>query len=146
METYIVLTLTFIPIFFGYMIYFIWTMSNIKKQMKALAATNERLLQQNDEYSTKTLDFIRNFVSQICVLRYQEFIDNHDASKISKPQIETLINDVSREIYSSIDMKKIDFERTLYDEKFVETYIVQLTVTNIKSLWEKTLTEGGYVV
>lgn len=86
------------------------------------------------EYSENVLNFIKTITNSIAVLKFRSFEDNHNMDKITQEIFKKLVIEVAAEVHESIDSSKIDFDKTLFTEKFYESYIVDMSVFAIKSL------------
>lgn len=118
-----------------------------KDALESLMAEHEELLEQLPEkaieYSTKTLDYVRMFCAQVTVLLFNEFMDGHDTAKLTDSIVKNLIRDIAIKIQSSIVSENIDFDNTLFDRKFMEQYIVQNVVANVKELLNRKTDESA---
>ena len=93
-------------------------------------------------YSEQLLDFIQRITIQSSVLKYKEFVDNHELDKITRAQVQNLVTDTTVETKEHINLDLIDYDELLYDRQFIEMYIIQTSITTIKKLLEKSVNES----
>lgn len=128
---------------------FIWLINStillirLIKQQNQYQKIYNHMKDKNDkdlvEYSTKTLEFIKNITNQVAVLKFRTFIDSHDITKITKANIEKLVGDVADTVYKSINSTNIIFDDTLYTKNFYEKYIIEMALISIKNLLDRTI-------
>lgn len=93
------------------------------------------------EYSNKVLELIRSIVGQIAVLKFRTFKDNHDMTKITIANVETLVSDVAKMANNSLNMNNIFLDDTFFTKQFVEQYIVETAIIFIKEMIDKSIGE-----
>lgn len=96
-----------------------------------------QLSTMESDYSDKILKYIREFTAMLTMFMFNEFIDGHDVEKINKAQIQNLISEISNMAYKSINMDLIQFDRLLFTKPYLETYIINTIVNDVKNLWNK---------
>lgn len=92
-------------------------------------------------YSDQLLDFIQRIAVQSSVMKYKEFVDNHEIDKITRTQVQNLVTDTTVETKERINLDIINYDDLLYDRQFLEIYIIQTSITSIKRLLEKSVQE-----
>lgn len=93
------------------------------------------------DYSEKLLEFIKMLTSQIAILKFRTFVDNHEIDKITKANIQNLVADVAETVNVSINADHIDFDDVLFTKEFYENYIIDTSLITIKGLLNKTINE-----
>jgi hypothetical protein len=93
------------------------------------------------EYSTQLLELIRTIVAQIAVVKYRNFRDSNDMSKITEAMIKNLIKDIAKTARTSLNLENMLWGDTLFKREFIENYIVDMTVLLVKESVRKTLVE-----
>ena len=115
----------------------------LKSNENAIKNIHMQLKDENNnvitEYSEKILEFVKMFTTQVSVLQFRTFVDNHDIEKVTRKQLQQLVSDVAETVHNSIKIDKIDFEDTLFTKEFYESYIVDTSMIIIKSLLDKVI-------
>lgn len=91
------------------------------------------------EYSNKSLEFIKLMVSQIALLKLKAFIDQHDISKVTRSQIEKVVEDVATTVRKNINMNNFQLSHTIYTEEYFDQYIVDTAVFIVKKLFDEAI-------
>ena len=94
------------------------------------------------EYTEKMMEFIRQFTIQISVIRYRQFLDEHELDKITKSQIQKLVTETATAVNESFSQEPIKYDELLLTKDFVNTYIIQTSILAIKDLLEKSVNEN----
>lgn len=94
------------------------------------------------EYSTQLLELIRNIVAQIAVVKYRNFAEANDMSKVTESMIKNLIKDIAESTHRSLNLDNMLWVDTLYTREFIENYIIDVTVMMVKASVHKTLEEN----
>lgn len=95
------------------------------------------------EYSQKSLEFIKLMISQIALLKLKAFIDQHDISKVSRSQIEKVVEDVALTVRNNINMQNFQIENTIYTEEYFDQYIIQTSVFIVKKLFDEAVNRAS---
>ena len=93
------------------------------------------------KYTDELLEFIRKLSIQLSVIKFKEFIDEHEIDKITKSQIQKLVTETASMVNSSFSKDPIDFDNLLVSREFLDEYIVQTSIMAIKDLLERSVTE-----
>ena len=93
------------------------------------------------EYSNKVLELIRSIIGQIAVIKFKNFQDKHEMTKVTEANVKALVNEVATMAYGSLNMENIFLEDTFFTKEFMEQYIVDTTVILIKQMMEKTIND-----
>lgn len=113
----------------------------IKERELTDALTNRLDPINSIEYSNKMLDFLKRISMEQSVIKYKEFIDNHELSKITKHQIQSLVSEIAIEIDNSLVYEYIDYDNLLYSRDYVETYVINVVSMSIKDQLDKSMSE-----
>lgn len=97
---------------------------------------------KTSEYSTQLLELIRNIVAQIAVVKYRNFAEANDMSKVTESMIKNLIKDIAESTHRSLNLDNMLWVDTLYTREFIENYIIDVTVMMVKASVHKTLEEN----
>jgi hypothetical protein len=111
------------------------------KRNKLYAQLQEENNKSIADYSEKLLEFIRMLTTQISVLKFRTFVDNHEMDKITKANIQKLVAEVAESVNTSINSTNIDFDDILFTKEFYENYIVETSLITIKNLLNKTIND-----
>lgn len=116
-----------------------------RKRADELMEENEKLKKdiesERSKYSEDILKYVRTFTTQITILKFREFIDTHDIEKVNEANIKGLVEDVARNVHDSIKEDRILFDELLFTKLFYESYIIDITVSTIKDLLNKSVEE-----
>jgi hypothetical protein len=93
------------------------------------------------EYSRELLKFIRDFSGEVVLIKFHEFKDKVDFTKVNEEKIKSLINDIAATINKSLNWDNINIEDSLLNKEFYETYIINTTIIITKELTEKVIKE-----
>lgn len=94
-----------------------------------LARSKERLV-----YSKDVLDYIKTVASQIIVLKFQTFIDGHRLEKVTREKFKNVVEDIIKDIRKSINIDEFDHKLLLYDDEFINKYLIQACMTMCKKM------------
>lgn len=100
---------------------------------KAESKETERSKQQLT-YSKDVLDYIKTVSGQIIVLRFQTFIDGHRLEKVTREKFKNVVEDITKEIHKSIDIAGFNHDLLLYDDEFINKYLIQTCITMCKKM------------
>lgn len=89
------------------------------------------------DLSSKVLDFTKEYVSQIVVLKVKAFVDTNDMKYITREKIKNLIGDIAVTVNGSINRANIDLDCLYFTKDFYDKFIVETTVIMVKELLEK---------
>lgn len=94
-------------------------------------------------YTDRVLSFIRNIVSDITVIRYREFKNNHALELTTKPNVSSLISDVANESRNALhqNFKDITSDKILVTDQYLDEYLVQTALINVQNVVEKDINE-----
>ena len=93
------------------------------------------------DYSNKVLELVRSIIGQIAVIKFRNFQDSHDMSKVTEANVKSLVKDVATMAMGSLNMKNIFLEDTFFTKDFIEQYIIDTTVILIKQMMEKAVND-----
>ena len=116
-------------------------------QIKKKFINNEiecnKLVEENKnktvEYSNNILEFIQSIITHIAMIKFKNFIDGNDISKITREKTKQLIQDVAIMTNSSINWENIIIIDTFLTKDFYETYIVEMSAMTIKQMLNTSL-------
>jgi len=86
------------------------------------------------QYSEKILEFTKNIIKEISIIRFKEFVDHIDTSKVAKSHYENMASEVAKEVYTKINMNNILFQYTLFTKEYFEELIIDYSIEINKSL------------
>ena len=92
---------------------------------------------ETTEYSNNLLEFIRLMVGQTAVIEFQTFQDNHDMTKVTKANIESVAKRVAEIVHNSINEDVFSFENVFFTRRFYDYYIVNTSIVLVKQMFEK---------
>lgn len=101
--------------------------------------SKEEYRMRNVDYSNKLLDYIKIFVAQVASIKFRNFIDTHDITKINKTIVGGLIEEIAIEVKNSINDNNVIFQDALFTKEFYDGFIVQSTTIIVKDLLEKVI-------
>lgn len=107
------------------------------KQNKA--NTNEMSAAEKIKYTTDMIDFIKVLCQQTSLLRFRDFIDNHEISKTTRSNYATIVDETARSIHNSLMRTNIKYDDLLVSQEYVNSYIIEVTSITIRDLLEKTI-------
>lgn len=111
----------------------------LNKTQSDIDKTN--LSKERIAYSKDVLDYIKTFAAQIIVLRFQAFIDSHHLEKVTREKFKNVVGDIINEIHDSINIDGFDHDLLLYDDKFINKYLIQTCMTMCKKMLTDALIE-----
>jgi hypothetical protein len=86
------------------------------------------------EVSDKLLSFIEKTCAKVSLIKFQEFKDARDMTKLTKANVESLVSETALEVHSYVPIKAEDIDGSLYTLEFIDKYIIDTCIMNIKSL------------
>jgi len=95
---------------------------------------NNRDKMESIQYSEKILEFTKNIIKEISIIRFKEFVDHIDTSKVAKSHYENMASEVAKEVYTKINMNNILFQYTLFTKEYFEELIIDYSIEINKSL------------
>lgn len=120
-------------------------LNKLRKQEELITSLHNKMQGENIEsltsYSQKLLDFVKMLTTQVAILKFKTFVDNHEIEKVTKVNVRELAGLVANTVKDSINIDNIDFSDILFTKEFYEDYIIEVSITTIKSLLEKTISE-----
>jgi hypothetical protein len=90
-------------------------------------------------YTISLMKFLKDFSGEITIMKFHEFRDKVDFTKVNEEKIKRLIEDIATTINSSINWHNISIEESLLNEEFYNTYIVNNTIIIVKELTSKVI-------
>lgn len=116
---------------------------NIVVQMKGIKQnkvnTDEMSAAEKIKYTTDMIDFIKVLCQQTSLLRFRDFIDNHEISKTTRSNYAAIVDETARSIHNSLMRTNIKYDDLLVSQEYVNTYIIEVTSITIRDLLEKTI-------
>lgn len=91
------------------------------------------------KYTTDMIDFIKVLCQQTSLLRFRDFIDNHEISKTTRSNYATIVDVTARSIHNSLMRTNIRYDDLLVSQEYINTYIIEVTSITIRDLLEKTI-------
>ena len=87
------------------------------------------------EYSDRIIAYIHRYIAEIAVIKFREFVDSKDSmSSVTRAQVESLISSVANVAYSHLVIDNIDIDHLMFDEKFLQELVPQVSANVIKDL------------
>ena len=111
--------------------------SNGVKQNKV--NTNDMSAAEKIKYTTDMIDFIKVLCQQTSLLRFRDFIDNHEISKTTRSNYAAIVDETARSIHNSLMRTNIKYDDLLVSQEYVNSYIIEVTSITIRDLLEKTI-------
>lgn len=116
---------------------------SIVVQMKGIKQnkvnTDEMSAAEKIKYTTDMIDFIKVLCQQTSLLRFRDFIDNHEISKTTRSNYAAIVDETARSIHNSLMRTNIKYDDLLVSQEYVNTYIIEVTSITIRDLLEKTI-------
>ena len=91
------------------------------------------------KYTEKILEFIKQHTIRITTIKFYEFLDKIDISKINQEITKKFINELAETSYNSIDWDKINDNLLLISKEYINSYIIDLCIITTKELIEKSI-------
>lgn len=104
------------------------TKSELYKQQREMA-----------EYSDQTLKFIREFIADTAVLKFKSYQDNTLMERITRENLSRFTDGVIRDIKIALREEQIKTEYLIYDQAYIDAYIIDTTMIMIKKIFEEAL-------
>ena len=106
----------------------------IRKNMKIMIIKNDYDQQKLKlSYSDDLLKFIREYVTQVSIIKFHEYIDGKDLSKITRFNMITLTKDTATEAkYGITDV--LDISYSIFTEDIIDKYIINVSSITLKKL------------
>ena len=116
---------------------------SIVVQMKGIKQnkvnTDEMSAAEKIKYTTDMIDFIKVLCQQTSLLRFRDFIDNHEISKTTRSNYAAIVDETARSIHNSLMRTNIRYDDLLVSQEYINTYIIEVTSITIRDLLEKTI-------
>lgn len=116
---------------------------SIVVQMKGIKQnkvnTDEMSAAEKIKYTTDMINFIKVLCQQTSLLRFRDFIDNHEISKTTRSNYAAIVDETARSIHNSLMRTNIKYDDLLVSQEYVNTYIIEVTSITIRDLLEKTI-------
>lgn len=87
--------------------------------------------------SLKLVDFIRDITGQWVVIKFKNFNDGHNLTKVTEENIKKLVSEIAIEVRRAIRYNEIDFESLVLTQEFYDKYIVNSAVILVKDMLDK---------
>lgn len=87
-------------------------------------------------YSKEVLDLVRKIVGENVLIRFREFVDGRNMGKVTEANIKNLIRHIAEDSRRSLNLSKIIWDNTIFDQEYIDGYIVDVTVMMVKDLLE----------
>lgn len=91
------------------------------------------------KYTTDMIEFIKVLCQQTSILRFRDFIDNHEISKTTRSNYAAIVDETARFIHNSLMRTNIKYDDLLVSQEYINTYIIEVTSITIRDLLEKTI-------
>ena len=101
--------------------------------------TDEMSAAEKIKYTTDMIDFIKVLCQQTSLLRFRDFIDNHEISKTTRSNYAAIVDETARSIHNSLMKTNIKYDDLLVSQEYINTYIIEVTSITIRDLLEKTI-------
>lgn len=88
-------------------------------------------------YSKNLLEYLKSFIANVTIIKFREFVDNHDITKSTSQQYKNLIREIAETVKSSINVES----KTILNDDAVDKFIVDNVIMYIKDLLNKTSEE-----
>lgn len=98
---------------------------------------NKEYRRKSVEYTNTVLEQVKKFVATNVICKFKTFVSGHDMSKITKANIEKLIEEVATTSNNSLNMDNIKFEDMIINKEYFEKYIVECSVQLVRDILEK---------
>jgi hypothetical protein len=126
-----------ILVMFGCLIFIIAIVLTLKLLFTGAHHDTSAPADDSVKYTTDMLQFIRTFTSQVSVIQFRTFSDTRKLDKVTREQVQNIAKDVAEIVKKSIIEDHIDTDKMLVSMDFVDTYIVDCAVINVKNLLDK---------
>lgn len=90
-------------------------------------------------YTNEFIQFLKEYVAQVSVIKFRTFIDTHDIDKSTNQQYQRIVKETAEEV--KLNLTKIDLSILLISEKAIDKMIVDYSVIYIKDLIDKNFGE-----
>lgn len=137
----------FLAILLIYFLRVVYTINQYRNVQKGLIERLIKLNKPNEEYvpdivedqvvldySEHLLEYTKNITHSITVMKYQQFTESHNMQNTTETQIKNLISTISTEVFNSINMDNIKFDKILFNKEFYQNYIIMQTMYLISEL------------
>ena len=122
---------------YGFIYSYVDRGNRIKSLEGKLASINSKTPIESIKYTNELLEAIRSLVSQIAILKFNIFKDSHVTDKVMKGTLAELAKEVAIEANKSLDRSKVRSDRLIVTMKFIEQYIIDISMMLVKEMWEK---------
>ena len=92
-------------------------------------------------YSNDTLAFIRTLVTHTAIMKFDVFIDDHELDKTNRAHYVNLVKDVAETVHKAINENKLDYSRLIFNQRYLDSYIIESSSMVVKELLEKEVAE-----
>lgn len=113
--------------------------TKIKESEAKIKSSDNKIRRIED--SLKLTNFIKEIASQMVVLKFKTFKDNHDILKVSEESVKNLVREIAIDVRKSIKYYEIDFDSLILSQQFYDEYIVNTVVMLTKNILDKTINE-----
>ena len=113
--------------------------TKIKESEAKIKSADNRI--NRIDNSLKLTNFIKEIASQLVVLKFKTFKDNHDILKVSEESVKNLVREIAIDVRKSIKYDEIDFDSLILAQQFYDEYIVNTVVILTKNILNKTINE-----
>ena len=93
------------------------------------------------DYSKALLDYIRDIVSQVSVLKFRSFMDEHKLELTNRTHYSRLVGEISKTIHDSINQENLDYSNLVFTEQYLDNYIIQSSMMFTKDLLERAISD-----
>ena len=131
----ILLIITSINIFLCKILFSIYKYQNEYIRKENISDNNTTILKQ----STIILDHTRDIITQIAILTFQKFEDEHEMDKVTRENIKNIASEIAIKAKQSIKFDKISFDKLSFDQEFYESYLVAYSIYITKNLLVKSV-------
>ena len=101
--------------------------------------TDEMSAAEKIKYTTDMIDFIKVLCQQTSLLRFRDFIDNHEISKTTRSNYAAIVDETARSVHNSLMRTNIEYDDLLVSQEYINAYIIEVTSITIRDLLEKTI-------
>lgn len=109
----------------------------LSEELNTLKESNSRMLSIN--YSERVLSFTHILIDQVATMKYKEFMSRNDISKTTRTHLKPLIGDVINTVYDGLHQQGIQFDDLLFTQEYYNQYIIDVSATVIRDMFEKTV-------
>lgn len=109
------------------------------KEIEAASNTEKSIKEQSELYrlTNEMQDCILHIVSNVVILKWREYEDSHNMSRITRAQVSELVKECAKTIKDVIDIETIDFDTILCTSEYIDFLIVNSVIFNIKKMLDE---------